>query len=75
MDFVTIRRCLTPADAHLIACQLESAGLTVYVRDESTALAAEGYALSIGGIRVQVPENQVSDAELVLKATPQNSNE
>jgi len=66
MDFVTIRRCFNPADAHLISCQLQAAGLQPFVRDESAALATEGYALSVGGIRVQVPADQVEDAELIL---------
>ncbi len=70
MDFVTIRRCFSPAEAHLVACQLQSAGLTAYVRDESAAMSMEGYALSVGGIRVQVPSNQAQDAELLLQAEP-----
>lgn len=71
MDFVTIRRFFNPADAHLIACQLQTAGLNAFVRDESAAMSLEGYALSVGGIRVQVPADQAEDAELVLHATPQ----
>ena len=73
MDFVTIRRCFNPAEANLIACQLQSAGLTAYVRDESAALSTEGYSLSVGGIRVQVPANEAQDAELLLTATPEAS--
>ena len=68
MDFVTIRRCLNPAEASLIACQLQSAGMDAFVRDEAAAFATEGYSLTVGGIRVQVPADQVADAELLLQA-------
>jgi len=68
MEFVTVRRCFNPAEAHLIASQLEAAGLTPFVRDEGAALSVEGYALSVGGIRVQVPSAQAPDAELLLSA-------
>lgn len=69
MDFVTIRRCFSPAEAHLIACQLQTAGINAHVRDETAAFSTEGYALSVGGIRVQVPADQVEDSETLLQST------
>jgi hypothetical protein len=68
MEFVTVRRCFNPAEAHLIAGQLQAAGLSAYVRDEAAALSIDGYALSVGGIRVQVPAQEAADAELLLSA-------
>ena len=55
MNPTTIYRALNPADAQLVFSRLESAGFHPFVADEAAALGMEGYALAVGGIRVQVP--------------------
>jgi len=62
MNPTTIYRALNPADAQLVFSRLESAGFHPFVADEAAALGMEGYALAVGGIRVQVPEAEAADA-------------
>jgi Putative prokaryotic signal transducing protein len=64
----TVYKALNPADAQLIASRLEAAGFHPFVADEAAALGMEGYALAIGGIRVQVPENEFAEARTFLDA-------
>jgi len=66
MDMVTVRICFNPAEAQLLASRLRAEGLMVYLHGENAAHAFEGYAMGIGGIRIQVPENQVEDAKALL---------
>lgn len=66
MDYVTVRTCFNPAQAQLLASRLRAEGLNVYLHSENAAHSLEGYALSAGGIRIQVPENEVEDARALL---------
>ncbi len=50
------------------ASRLEAAGFHPFVADEAAALGTEGYALAIGGIRVQVPESEAVEARAFLDA-------
>jgi hypothetical protein len=62
MELVTVFTALSPIQAQVIRAQLESAGFQPFVAHELSALSIEGYALAAGGIKVQVPEDQVEDA-------------
>jgi hypothetical protein len=68
MSLVTIFNGLNPAEVQLVRSRLEAAGFHPLVLDENAALGNEGYALAIGGIRVQVPENELADAKEFLAA-------
>jgi hypothetical protein len=68
MNPTTIYQALNPADAQLVFSRLEAAGFHPFVADEAAALGTEGYALAIGGIRVQVPETEAVDATEFLAA-------
>ena len=68
MNPVTLYKALNPADAQLVASRLEAAGFHPFVADEAAALGMEGYALAVGGIRVQVPESEFADAREFLDA-------
>ncbi len=68
MNPLTVYKALNPADAQLTASRLEAAGFHPFVADEIAALGNEGYALAIGGIRVQVPENEFAEARAFLDA-------
>ena len=69
MKLVTVYTALNPAEAQLANSQLEAAGFHSVVTGEGAALGIEGYALAIGGIRVQVPEDEAADANLLLRAS------
>jgi hypothetical protein len=66
MGMGTVYRALNPADAHLVRSRLESAGFHPVVTNELSALSMDGYALAAGGILVQVPETEASEAEEFL---------
>jgi hypothetical protein len=66
MNQVTIANVLNPAEAGLICSRLEAAGFHPFMPDENTAFNMEGYSLAIGGIRIQVPENEVQNAREFL---------
>jgi len=68
MNPATVYKALNPADAQLVNSRLEAAGFHPFVADEAAALGMEGYALAIGGIRVQVPESEFADAREFLDA-------
>jgi len=68
MNPATVYKALNPADAQLVASRLEAAGFHPFVADEAAALGMEGYALSVGGIRVQVPESEFVEARAFLDA-------
>ena len=67
MDFVTVRVCFNPAEAQLLASRLRAEGLNVFIHSEISAHCIEGYVMSAGGIRLQVPENEVEDARTLLQ--------
>jgi len=68
MNPTTIYKALNPADAQLVYSRLEAAGFHPFVADEAAALGMEGYALAVGGIRVQVPASEADDAREFLAA-------
>jgi hypothetical protein len=68
MNPVTLYKALNPADAQLVASRLEAAGFHPFVADEAAALGMEGYALAVGGIRVQVPDTEFAEAREFLDA-------
>lgn len=67
MKLVTVYRTFSPADAQLIRSRLEAADLQATVTHELSALSMEGYSLSTGGIRVQVPEDQAQEAREIIE--------
>lgn len=68
MSLVTIFTALNPMDAHLIRSRLEAASFHPEIVNELSALSLDGYALAAGGILVQVPDNEVTDARALLAA-------
>lgn len=73
MPLVTIFTALNPMDAQLTRARLEAAGLHPEVTNELSALSLDGYALAAGGILVQVPAEEVADANDVLASTEPES--
>ncbi len=69
MNPVTLINVLNPAEADLICCGLRGAGFHPFLPDEVSATNMEGYALSIGGIRIQVPSSEYLEAKDFLAAT------
>jgi hypothetical protein len=66
MKLITVQTAFNPADAQLVNSRLQAAGFHSVVMGEMAALSMDGYAITAGGIRVQVPEDEVADALLLL---------
>jgi hypothetical protein len=71
MQLVTVSTALNPAQAQLTRARLEAAGFHAFVTHETAALSMDGYALAVGGIRVQVPESEAEEARAFLSAPPE----
>jgi hypothetical protein len=68
MTLVTIATAFNPADAALTASRLDAAGFHPNIKGELAALSMEGYAISSGGIEVQVPDNEAAEAKEFLNS-------
>jgi hypothetical protein len=68
MKMVTISTAFNPADAEITRGRLEVAGFHPEIKNELSALSMEGYALTTGGILVQVPENEADEVREFLAA-------
>lgn len=66
MDRVTVFTAFNPVQAQIIGARLQAAGMDATVEGEIAALSMEGYSLSTGGIRVQVPSNEEYDARQLI---------
>jgi hypothetical protein len=69
MQLVTIHKALNPADAHIVRSRLEAANFHPVIMHELSALSMEGYALAAGGILVQVPDDEASEAKSFLSSS------
>lgn len=69
MEMVTVHTSLNPADADLTRSRLDAAGFHPTITGLS-AMSIEGYALTVGGILVKVPDTEAADALEFLKAGP-----
>jgi hypothetical protein len=68
MNIVTIYTSFSPADAQLIRSRLEASGFHAVVTHELSSLSMEGYSMSTGGIKVQVPDDEAAGARELLAA-------
>ncbi len=68
MTLITIATSFNPADAGLTASRLDAAGFHPEIKGELAALSMEGYALSSGGIEIQVPDAEAADAKEFLNS-------
>jgi hypothetical protein len=68
MALVTVFCAFNPMDAQLVRSRLEAAQFHAVVTHELSALSMDGYALAAGGILVQVPEAEATDAKDFLAA-------
>ena len=72
MDRVTVLTAFNPVQAQIVSTRLQTAGLDATVEGEAAALSMEGYSLATGGIRVQVPSAQETEARRLIEADEEN---
>ena len=75
MELVTVFNTFNPAEAHVQRSRLEAAGLDAFVQNELSAMLIDGYTMAAGGIRVQVPADQVETARGLLGDPESPTNE
>lgn len=63
-------RYLNPVDAQVLAARLQAEGLAARVMDSDTVYSNGALfgSLSLGGVRVMVPESQLEDAKRIREA-------
>jgi hypothetical protein len=67
METVTVLRTFNPAEADLISSMLNAAGLHSEVIHATAALTMDGYAMTAGGVLVQVPEVEAEEARQLIQ--------
>ena len=72
MDRVTVFNAFNLVQAQIVSTRLQTAGLDATVEGEAAALSMEGYSLATGGIRVQVPSAQETEARRLIEADEEN---
>jgi hypothetical protein len=69
MKLVTVFRTFNPAEAELVRSRLDAAGFDTNLKHDLAALSMDGYALGVGGILVEVPEDKAEEAKALLAST------
>jgi hypothetical protein len=69
MQLVTVSTAFNPADAQLTRSRLEAAGFHPFVKNEIAGMVFEGYVMGVGGIEVQVPEDEIAEAREFLESS------
>jgi hypothetical protein len=64
----TIAAYSTPGEAHVALSRLHSAGIAAVTRDELTVCFNWLWSDAIGGVKIDVPDDQYADAVQVLNA-------
>ena len=57
-----------PEEAHLVRAHLEGSGIAAFVRDDHTVTADWALSNAIGGVKVEVAEEDYAEAIAVLRA-------
>ena len=68
---VTVATFLKVEDAHLLRMRLEDAGVAAYLRDENTIQWDWLYSNMLGGVKVDVADEDVDAAKAVLATVPE----
>lgn len=69
MELVTISTAFNPADAQLTRSRLEAAGFHPFIKNEIAGMVFEGYVMGVGGIQVQVPEDEAAEVKEFLESS------
>lgn len=69
----TVAAFSTPAEAHVVLTGLESAGIQAVIRDEFTVTLDWYMSNAIGGVKIEVPEEDAVAALQILRLPPSES--
>lgn len=65
-QWITIRTFTYPHEAYIVQGKLESEGIRTFLKDEMTVQVHNFYSNAIGGVKLQVPEEDVEKALALL---------
>lgn len=68
MALITLKRFDNPVDAHLLKSKLESEDIPCFLLDENTVTLNPLYNVAVGGIRLQVMEEHMKQAQAILQS-------
>lgn len=68
MEMITLRSFDNYFAAHILLSRLEEAGIACFLKDEHTVTTNPMLSNAIGGIKLQVPINDVANATAILEA-------
>ncbi len=66
MKLITLRTFDNYVQAHLIKNTLEIEGMTCFLFDENTVSINPFFNITVGGIKLKVPSEQLDEAELII---------
>ena len=66
MNFITLKTFDNSIDANMLRCQLELEGIQSYLKDENTITTNPLYNIALGGIKLQVLEQDYTKAKTYL---------
>ena len=69
----TIASFSKPEEAHLLRLRLEAGGVAAYIQDENMIQLDWMYSNAIGGVKVQIAEEDIDDAREILNEQPIDS--
>jgi len=69
-EWITVTTCELPAQADVLRVALENEGITVLLENYNTVATNWLWQNAVGGIRVNVPTDQVEKAKQFLQANP-----
>jgi len=78
MNLITLKTFDNSIDANMLRCQLELEGIQSYLKDENTITTNPLYNVALGGIKLQVFEQDFEQAKLYLEkleSTPYTNQE
>lgn len=64
--WVTIQKFTYPQEASVAQAKLQSMGIEAFLQDELTVQVISVYSNAMGGVKLQVPEEQYEDARKIL---------
>ena len=66
-NWITVLAFTFPVEAHMAQGFLESEGLRTMLKDELTVQVNSFYSNAVGGVKLQVRENDYDEALMILK--------
>lgn len=69
MSLVVLKKFSHPVEAHLLKSRLESEGIESFVADENIVGLNWFYSNAVGGVRLQVNEQDLEKAQAILNET------